>query len=106
MLLTVNPLELFSSNVDLACAELLVSFRNSKAGGLINTIKGFNCGVRSILRACKTIIQVSVEQINGVTNTNSLLKTHFNPSLKHNYCLKYHYCEQFRSSYNRTQCLT
>ena len=53
IVLTVKPLELFSSKVDLAYAVLRVSFRMSNGGGLMYIMYGFNCGIRSIFKACK-----------------------------------------------------
>lgn len=53
IILTVKPLELFSSNVDLAYAALRVSFSTSNGGGLMYTIYGFNCGILSIFKAYK-----------------------------------------------------
>lgn len=53
IILTVKPLELFSSKVDLAYAVLRVSFRMSNGGGLMYIMYGFNCGIRSIFKAYK-----------------------------------------------------
>ena len=53
IILTVKPLELFSSKVDLAYAALRVSFRMSNVGGLMYIMYGFNCGIRSIFKAYK-----------------------------------------------------
>jgi len=53
IILTVKPLELFSSKVDLAYAALRVSFRMSNGGGLMYIMYGFSCGIRSIFKAYK-----------------------------------------------------
>lgn len=53
IILTVKPLELFSSKVDLAYAALRVSFRTSNGGGLMYIMYGFSCGIRSIFKAYK-----------------------------------------------------
>lgn len=53
IILTVKPLELFSSKVDLAYAALRVSFRMSNGGGLMYIMYGFNCGILSIFKAYK-----------------------------------------------------
>lgn len=69
IILTVKPLELFSSKVDLAYAALRVSFRMSNGGGLMYMMYGFNCGIRSIFKAYKQKGQntVSMQTVQGTT---------------------------------------